>query len=60
MFSILKRKEAEILYENYPTQCAGSTLNPEKIIGTPNQPLRTNISPRMFETLKKKMSQKFV
>jgi hypothetical protein len=30
----------------YPTEFAGSTQNPKKIIGTPNQQIKTKILPK--------------
>jgi hypothetical protein len=31
---------------SYPTEFAGSTQNPKKMIGTPNLPIRTKIFPK--------------
>jgi hypothetical protein len=54
MFSTLKPIEAKNLHGSYPTEFAGSTQNPKKIIGTSNQPIRTKIFPKksMFSILK--------
>jgi hypothetical protein len=40
---IEKWKEGKNSYEGYPTEFAGSTQNPKKIIRTPNLPIRTKI-----------------
>jgi hypothetical protein len=39
---------------SYPTEFAGSTQNPKKIIGKPNLPIKTKEFPKksMFSTLK--------
>jgi hypothetical protein len=57
-----KWKEGENSYGGYPTEFAGSTQNPKKIIRTPNLPIRTKNSPKktMVSTLKVYRSQKFV
>jgi hypothetical protein len=56
-----KWKGAKILYGGYPTEFAGSTLNPKKIIETSNQPIKTKISQKnMFNILKELGNQKFV
>jgi hypothetical protein len=57
-----KWKEGKNSYGGYPTEFAGSTQNPKKIIRTPNLPIRTKNSKKktMLRTLKKKRSQKFV
>jgi hypothetical protein len=40
-FVTYKCKGANNLYEGYPTEFAGSTQNPKKMIETPNIPIRT-------------------
>jgi hypothetical protein len=49
-----KCKGAKNSNGGYPTEFAGSTQNPEKVIGTPNIPIKTNIFPKktIFQTLK--------
>jgi hypothetical protein len=51
MFSTLKVKNS---YGGYPTEFAGSTQDPKKIVGTSNQSIRTKIFPKknMFSSLK--------
>jgi hypothetical protein len=39
------------LYGGYPTEFAGSTQNPKKIIGTPNPPIRTKKLPKKVSSI---------
>jgi hypothetical protein len=41
-------KGAKNSYGGYPTEFAGSTQNPKKIIGTPNQPIRENFPKKNY------------
>jgi hypothetical protein len=51
MLSTLKVKNS---YGGYPSEFAGSTQNPKKIIETPNIPIKTKVflKKTMFRTLK--------
>jgi hypothetical protein len=46
--------EGKNSYRGYPTEFAGSTHNPKKIIRAPNLPIRTKISPKKASTLKRR------
>jgi hypothetical protein len=46
MSSVKECIGAKNSYGGYPTEFAGSTQNPKKMIGTSNQPIRTKIFPR--------------
>jgi hypothetical protein len=54
MFSTLIKKRRQKFKWGYPTEFAGSTQNPKKIIGTPNLPIKTKKFSKktMFRTLK--------
>jgi hypothetical protein len=41
-----EQKFSEKKYGGYPTEFAGTTQNPKKIIRTPNLPIRTKIFPK--------------
>jgi hypothetical protein len=46
MYSTSKVKRKQKFVWGYPTDFAGSTLTPKKIIRTPNLPIRTKIFPK--------------
>jgi hypothetical protein len=58
VFLVLQKcKGAKNSLEGYPTEFAGSTQNPKKLIETPNLPIKTKIFPKknMFSSLKLKI-----
>jgi hypothetical protein len=48
MITTQKKKMSQNSYEDYPTEFAGSTQNPEKNTETSNQPIKKNIFPKQI------------